>query len=174
MKATSNSTSNSVSTFKRLLLIGIQIRNIFDELTDENERTKDKYIKAIEKQYINSFTFYAMKSGKSYAELTVKIDWNEYQKQLGIGKTVITTKYPNGVLHPTKNIVTRYRDYVQNNGFSIEWCFTYADNIDIQKARKELGSVPAKKKIKAEDTLDMSEMIFELEELPEMSYKLSI
>lgn len=77
-------------------------------------------------------------------------------------------------MHPTRNIVTRYRDYVKTNGFSIEWCFTYADNVDVVKIRKELGSCPAEKKIKAENAIDMSEMTFGLEDLPELSYKLSI
>ena len=80
----SKSTSNSTSTseFKRLILIGIQIRNIFDELTDENENTKNTFQKAVEEKYIKSFVFYAIKSGKSYAELEITIDWNEHQNQV--------------------------------------------------------------------------------------------
>ena len=50
----SSSQSNSISSseFKRLILIGIQIRNIFDELTDESEYIKDKYQQAVEEKLI--------------------------------------------------------------------------------------------------------------------------
>ena len=40
-KSISDSSSSSKSEFKRLILIGIQVKNMFDELTDETDEEKD-------------------------------------------------------------------------------------------------------------------------------------
>ena len=136
--ANSESKSASVSRteFKRLLLIGIQIKNFFDELTDESDETKKKFIIMVEEKYIKCFKFYAMKSGKAYAELDINIDWDEHQHQMDIGNLTIKTKSPDGILSPTKNVLQRFCAYVENNNFEIIWHFAYADHINREEAQK--------------------------------------
>lgn len=172
--SSAESSSISMTEFKRLILIGIQIHNIFNQLTNEDEETIKKYVGLVEKKQIESFTFYAMKAGKSYAELTVKIDWDEYECQMSAGKTIVKTKYSNGVLSPTKNIVNRFSDYVETNGFLIEWNFRYASNVDIEKARLENGTSQAQPKERAKDASDLMTQDYSIKELPEMTYKLGI
>lgn len=171
-KSTSNSTSNS--EFKRLILIGIQIRNIFDELTDENENTKNTFQKAVEEKYIKSFVFYAIKSGKSYAELEITIDWNEHQNQIDRGNIVIKTKSQNGILSPTKNVVSRFKDYIITNGFDIEWHFSYSDHINVEQARKKLNSSPAKSIERAQQQSDYVSRDFQVGDLTELTYTMRI
>lgn len=172
----SNSSSNSISKseFKRLILIGIQIRNLFDELTDENESVKNKYQQAVEEKYIKSFTFYAVKSGKSYAELEVTIDWNEHQKQIDEGNLIIKTKSKDGILAPTKNIATRYKRYAESNGFTIIWQFSYADHVDIVKARKRFQTSPANVIRRADQSSDYESRPFQVGDLTELTYTMRI
>ena len=174
MYSHSNSSSISKSEFKRLILIGIQIRNFFDELTDETETVKNKYQKAVEEKYIKSFTFYAIKSGKSYAELEIAIDWNEHQKQIDGGNIIIKTKSKDGILAPTKNVATRFREYADGNGFSIVWQFSYADHIDINKARKRFNTSPANKIERAAPSSDYESRLFHAGDLTELTYTMRI
>ena len=172
----SNSSSNSISKseFKRLILIGIQIRNLFDELTDEDESIKDEFQQAVEEKYIKSFTFYAMKSGKAYAELEVTIDWNEHQKQIDKGNLIIKTKSKDGILAPTKNVATRYKKYADTNGFTIIWYFSYADHVDIEKARKRFHTSPANRIERANPTSDYVSRPFQVGDLTELTYTMNI
>ena len=140
LNSSSNSTSASSSEFKRLILIGIQIRSLFDELTDESETVKNKYQDMVEKKYIKAFKFHAIKSGKSYAELEVAIDWGEHQRQLDNGHLIIKTRSRNGILSPTHNVAKRFREYSDNNGFKIVWVFTYADHVNIAEAQKRYNT----------------------------------
>ncbi len=174
MYSQSSSTSISKSEFKRLILIGIQIRNFFDELTDEDESVKNKFQKAVEEKYIKSFTFYATKSGKSYAELEVTIDWNEHQRQIDGGNIVIKTKSKDGILAPTKNVVTRYKEYADTNGFSIVWHFSYADHIDINEARKRFNTSPASIIERADPSSDYESRPFQVGDLTELTYTMRI
>ena len=172
----SNSSSNSISKseFKRLVLIGIQIRNIFDELTDEPESVKNKYQQAVEEKYIKSFTFYAMKSGKSYAELEVAIDWNEHQNQINRGNLIIKTKSKDGILSPTKNVATRYKRYAETNGFTIVWHFSYADHLNVEKARKRFNTSPANTIERADPSCDYESRPFQAGDLTEHTYIMRI
>lgn len=172
--SSTESSSIAMTEFKRLILIGIQIHNIFDQLTDESDAIIQKYVDLVEKKYIESFTFHAMKSGKSYAELTVKINWNEYETQMSLGKTTVKTKYSDGVLSPSKNIVNRFCDYVKTNGFLIKWTFKYDSKIDIKKARLEHGTCAAQPIERAEEASDLITRDYSIRELPEMTYKLGI
>lgn len=172
----SNSKSNSISSseFKRLILIGIQIKNFFDELTDETEKTKRKFQKAVEEKYIKSFTFYAMKSGKSYAELEITIDWNEYQKQIDKGNIIIKTKSKDGILAPTKNIVSRFKEYADTNGFTIKWQFSYSDHVDVHEARKKFNTSPASAIERADPSCDYECRPFQVGNLTELTYTMRI
>lgn len=174
MNSNSSSTSISKSEFKRLLLIGIQIRNFFDELTNEPESIKDKFQEAVEEKYIKAFTFYAMKSGKAYAELEVTIDWNEYQKQINQGNLIVKTKSKEGILAPTKNIATRYKKYADTNGFTIIWQFSYADHVDVEKARKRFNTSPGNKIERATSSSDYVCRQYEVNELTELTYTMRI
>lgn len=174
MYSNSNSNSISKSEFKRLILIGIQIRNFFDELTDENESVKDKYQQAVEEKYIKSFTFYAIKSGKSYAELEVMIDWNEHQRQIDEGNLIIKTKSKDGILAPTKNIATRYKKYAESNGFTIIWRLSYAEHVDIIKARKRFHTFPANIIERADPSSDYESRPFQAGDLTELTYTMRI
>lgn len=171
-----NSSSNSISKseFKRLILIGIQIRNFFDELTNEEDAIKDKYQQAVEEKYIKSFTFYAMKSGKSYAELEITIDWNEHQRQVDKGNLIIKTKSKDGILSPTKNVATRYKKYADTNGFEIVWQFSYADHINVEKARKRFNTIPASIIERAEPSSDYESRPFQVCDLTELTYTMRI
>lgn len=53
---------------------------------------------SVEEKYVKSFTFYAVKSGKAYAELEVSIDWEEHERQIDRGNIIIKAKTPDGVL----------------------------------------------------------------------------
>lgn len=177
--ATSNSNSISKSEYKRLILIGLQIKEVFDVITNESEATKNKYVEAVENRYIKSFDFYAMKCGKAYAQLSVYIDWNEYDKQMSAGKAIIKTKYPNGVLPPTKNIVFRFANYVENNAFEVKWQFTYSDHVNVAEMRRKMGTSAADEIEKSDEFVDINEYeerTFELGDygLSEMSYKIRI
>lgn len=174
MYSGSNSSSSSKSEFKRLMLIGIQIKNIFDELTDERESIKRKYQKAVEEKYIKTFTFYAMKSGKSYAELEVTIDWNEYQRQIDKGCLIIKTKSKDGILSPTKNVTTRFKEYAETNGFYIEWRFTYADHVNIKEARKKFNTSPGNVIQRADPYSDYESRPFSVGDLTELTYTMRI
>lgn len=162
------------SEFKRLILVGIQISNIFSELTDEDDETIDMWQRAVEEKYVKSFTFYAMKSNKAYAELKVTIDWEEHERQINRGNIIIRTKAPDGVLAPTKNVVKRFREYVENNGFIIDWQLAYADHIDIEAARKKFGTSPGRKIVRAEDSDGYRSMDYTVEELEELTYTFTI
>ena len=155
-------------------MIGIQIRNFFDELTDEDESVKDKYQQAVEEKYIKSFTFYAMKSGKSYAELEVMIDWCEHQRQIDNGNLIIKTKSKDGILAPTKNIATRYKRYADTNGFTIDWQFSYANRVNVEKARKRFNTSPANKIERADPSSDYESRPFQVGDLTELTYVMKI
>lgn len=172
----SETTANSIakSEFKRLMLIGIQIKNILDELADNDEECKKKYQKAVENKYIKSFIFYAMKSGKSYAELEVLIDWDEYQNQIDRGNIVIKTKSEDGILAPTKNIATRFREYADNNNFSIKWQFRYADGINRETANKMLGATAGDVIERADECCDFISKSYQVGELTELTYVMKI
>lgn len=174
MYSSSNSSSISKSEFKRLILIGIQIKNIFDELTDESESTKKKYQKAVEEKYIKRFIFYAMKSGKSYAELEIDIDWKEYQRQIERGCLIIKTKSKDGILSPTKNVATRFKEYAETNGFYIIWRFTYSDHVDVAKAHKKFNTSAAKNIQRAEPYSDYESRPFSVGNLTELTYTMRI
>ncbi len=143
-------------------------------MTDESESTKDKYQKAVEEKYIKSFTFYAMKSGKAYAELEVAIDWNEYQNQIDRGNITIRTKSKDGILSPTKNIATRYKKYADTNRFTIEWQFKYADHVDVDKARKRFNTSPANTIERADPSCDYESRLFQAGDLTELTYTMKI
>lgn len=136
-----NNSRNQKDRRKRLYYIGIQIKKFLDELTEEDELTKKRFRRAVEEKYIKSFIFYAMKSGKSYAELEVTIDWDEHRQQIDKGNIIVKTKSQDGIWTPTKNIAKRFKEYADKNGFAITWRFCYADHIDIKKARKRLDLV---------------------------------
>lgn len=172
MRSDSVSCSITTSEFKRLILIGIQIKNIFAELTDECDEEMDKWQQAVEEKYVESFTFYAMKSGKAYAELEVSIDWDEHQKQLERGNIKIRTKTPDGVLAPTKNIVRRFREYVENNDFTIKWRVTYAGHVDLEAARKRFGTSSGGKIARADDEYRSRD--FTVGDLTELTYTMRI
>lgn len=174
MYSNSISSSSSRSEFKRLILIGVQIKNFFDELTDEDESTKEKFQKAVEEKYIKSFIFYAMKSGKSYAELEVTIDWDEHQQQIDRGNIIVKTKSQDGILAPTKNIAKRYKEYADTNGFTIIWRFCYADHVDIEKARKRLNSVPGDIIKRADPSSSYESRQFQAGDLTELTYTMRI
>lgn len=175
--AGSNSVSDSASMaeYKRLILIGIQIKNIFDViLTDVSEAVKEEWQKAVEKKHVKSFTFYAMKEGKIYAELEINIDWDEYQRQMDRGNIIIKTKSPNGVLPPTKNVASRFKEYADHNGFYIEWSITFSDNIDILEARKRYNTTPAQHRERAEDYGEFQRREYYADDLTELKYTLKI
>ena len=168
----SQSTSVSKSEFKRLLLIGIQIRTFFDELTDESDEVKEKFITMVEEKYIKSFNFYAMKSGKAYAELDINIDWEEHQHQMDIGHLTIKTKSPDGILSPTKNVLQRFCAYVENNNFEIIWHFSYADHVNREEARKQFDTSSADKVEFCEDDYECRQ--YDVMNLTELSYTVKI
>lgn len=169
-KSISDSSSSSKSEFKRLILIGIQVKNMFDELTDETDEEKALWQKAVEEKYIKSFTFYAIKSGKAYAELEIVIDWTENQRQIDKGNIIIKTKSPDGILAPTKNVASRFRDYVNNNGFQVRWRLRYADHVNIEEARKKFNTSAGSKIERADDCDDYECREFQVGDLPELTY----
>lgn len=175
--ASSNSVADSASIaeYKRLILIGIQIKNIFDIiLTNVSEQVKEKWQKAVEKKHVKSFTFYAMKEEKIYAELEVDIDWNEYQRQMDRGNIIVKTKSPNGVLPPTKNVASRFMEYVDRNGFYIDWVVAFSDNIDYKEAQKCYNTSPAQHRERAEDCGEFQCREYYADDLTELKYVLKI
>ena len=169
-RSSSNSSSIARAEFKRRILIGIQIKNMFDELTDESDEEKDMWQKAVEEKYIESFTFYAIKSGKAYAELKIVIDWTESQRQIDKGNIIIKTKSPDGILAPTKNVARRFRDYVNNNGFQIKWRLHYADHVDIEEARQKFNTSACSRIERADSCDDYECREFQVGDLPELTY----
>lgn len=170
MSSWSSSNSISKSEFKRLILIGIQVKNMFDELTDATEEEKEMWQNAVEEKYIKSFTFYAIKSGKAYAELEIVIDWTEHQRQIDKGNIIIKTKSPDGVLAPTKNVAGRFRKYAENNGFQIKWRLQYADHVNIEAARKKFNTSAAAEIERADNCDDYDCREFNVGDLPELTY----
>ena len=168
----SKSTSVSKSEFKRLLLIGIQIKTFFDELTDESDEVKEKFITMVEGKYIKCFKFYAMKSGKAYAELDINIDWDEHQHQMDVGNLTIKTKSPDGILSPTKNVLQRFCAYIETNNFEIIWRFVYADHINREEVQKKFHTSPADQIEFCED--DYESRQFNVGNLTELSYTIKI
>ena len=170
MSSRSSSNAISKSEFKRLILIGIQVRSMFDELTNETDEEKEKWQKAVEEKYIKSFIFYAMKSGKAYAELEIVIDWTEHQRQMDKGNIIIKTKSPDGVLAPTKNVARRFREYAENNGFQLEWYLRYADHVNIEAADKKFNTSTAARVERADNCDDYECREFDVGDLPELTY----
>lgn len=170
MSSRSSSNSISKSEFKRRILIGIQVKNMFDELTDETEEEKEMWQNAVEEKYIKSFTFYAIKSGKAYAELEILIDWTEHQRQIDKGNIIIKTKSPDGVLAPTKNVARRFREYAKKNGFQIQWQLKYADHVNIEAARKKFNTSSAAEIERADNYNDYECREFDVGDLPELTY----
>ena len=169
-RSSSDSSSKSVAEFKRLILIGIQVKDMFDELTDETEEEKEMWQKAVEEKYIKSFIFYAIKSGKAYAELEVVIDWTEHQRQIDRGNIIIKTKSPDGVLAPTKNVARRFREYANKNGFQIKWQLKYADHVNIEAARKKFNTSSGDRIERADNCDDYECREFDVGDLPELTY----
>lgn len=173
MNSGSISSSISTSEFKRLILIGIQITNIFAELTDESDEKIEQWQRAVEEKYVQSFTFYAVKSGKAYAELEVSIDWEEHKRQIDRGNIIIKTKTPDGILAPTRNVVKRFHEYAENNGFTIHWRIRYADHVDITAARRKFGTSPGEKFDRA-DNADYISRDYVAGDLTELTYTMRI
>ena len=73
------------------------------------------------------------------------------------------------MLPPTKNIASRFHKYADTNGFSIEWCLQYADNVNREKASKRLHTSPATEIEYAIDS-EYESRIFSAGDLTELTY----
>ena len=185
MNSWSSSTSGSYSEFDRINLITIQIGEALDVLTDASFETKSKYLDAVKKQEVNEFHFYAMRQGKAYAELTLSIDWDEYNRQLSLGNKVIKVKkkYPKGVLPATSRHIHQFDEYVMNNGFAVKWRFNYSYHIRnnparVETVRKKLGASCGAAIVKADSFIkfENNEYVYTFDGygLGELSAKLKI
>lgn len=77
-------------------------------------------------------------------------------------------------LSPTKNVATRYKRYAETNGFTIVWHCSYADHVNVEKARKRFNTSPANTIERADPSCDYESRPFQAGDLTELTYIMRI
>ena len=112
-----------------------------------NEDTLTRvFDQGLEKKYIKQIDIYGLeKSGLCRAQLKIKIDWQKHQIHISEGRHMV--KIPekwldNGAIE-VDEMTKLFREFVESENLETTWQFTFSNDVDIEKARKELGTSPA-------------------------------
>jgi len=145
-------TYTSTKTYTRILFLKKQIRQVLRETTQISDDMLGKLLEAVGKKWIDQIDVYALDyNNLCRARLNMDIDWDEYNRQMAIGKITIAvdTRWENDLLPQADGSIWAFNQYVQEYGLRTEWRISYTDWIynnpsKLAQARDFLGTSPGK------------------------------
>lgn len=167
-------TVTSTSTFARLLLLKMQIRTVLRRTTAISEHTLDKLMVGVENRWIEKVMIYGFGTDRlCRAELVLKIDWEEHNVQLALGKVEVTVdqqKWLSNTAIEVDECVRAFRGFVEKYKLKTDWRITLVNEVlgnerKLRDVRKKLGTSKADSLKWAGKRLGE---IVEISELPEL------
>ena len=155
-------TYTSTRTYTRILFLQKQIREILRTTTQISNDMLSKLLQAVEKQWIHQIDIYALDySNLCRARLNIRIDWDEYQRQMSIGKITIAvdSRWKNDLLPETDSTIWAFNEYVKKFSLRTEWRLSYTNSVynnssKLAEARRFLGTSPGEPVKWAGKTID--------------------
>lgn len=155
-------TYTSTKTYTRILFLQKQIREVLRETTQISDDMLEKILSAIEKKWIRQITIFALNySSLCQAKLAMDIDWNEYDRQISVGKitVAIDTRWKKDLLPQTDATIWAFNTYVNEFSLRTEWRVTYTDWVynnsnKLAEVREFLGTSPSEPVKWAGKTID--------------------
>lgn len=145
MAYTSIRTITRTKAFTRIQLIKTQVRIAIRRTTDISpEVLKNTFDKGIDYHWIKSITIYGIDSEKyCRAQLTLEIDWNEYDVQLARGKATVAIdgRWEQDTAIELDEVITLFNKYVTEYSLITRTQFMYVDEVDSDMANQELEAV---------------------------------
>lgn len=148
--ATYTRTKTQTFTYARLSLIKAQaklaLRRSLNYISDETLKTVVD--QGLDKKYIKQIDIYGVDEyGRCRAQLKLAIDWARHQIHIKEGREMVKVgeRWLNKACVEVDEVTSVFREFVEDQDLDTIWQFTWADGIDIEKARKELGTSPATK-----------------------------
>jgi hypothetical protein len=162
-------TYTSTKTFTRTVLIKTQFRFLLSETTDISKESLEKVIeRGIDKKWLSKVAVYALDSNNlCHGQIQLTIDWDIHNNEMAIENATIHLNKPwkgkNQDTSPgVSEVVSKFNEFVEENLLTTIWRFDYADNVDQDSIRKEIGSVtterPSWKKNKAGENQRLSKL----------------
>ena len=145
-------TYTSTRTYTRVLFLQKQIRRILRSTTQISEVMLNKILDAVDKKWIAQIDVYALDfNNLCRARLKMDIDWDEYRRQMAVGKIsiVVDTRWENDLLPETDSSIWAFNRYVDKYSLRTEWRIAYTEQIysnpaKLAEVRSYLGTSPAK------------------------------
>lgn len=143
-------TYTSTKTYTRILFLQIQIMNILRSTTQISDDSLNRLLEAVEKKWIKNIDVYALNvNNLCQAKLSMDIDWDEYNRQIAIGKLTVSVdkRWKDDLLPQTDSAIWAFNEYIKHYGLRTEWRLSYTDHVWknptlLAEARKFVGTSP--------------------------------
>lgn len=146
--ATYTRTKTQTFTYARLSLIKSQakiaLRRSLNYISEETLKTV--FEQGLDKKYIKQIDIYGVDEyGMCRAQLKLIIDWTRHQIHIKEGREMLKVeeRWLNEACIEVDEMSSLFREFVEDQDLDTIWQFTWADGIDIERARRELGTIPA-------------------------------
>ncbi len=141
-------TYTSTNTYARIIFLQQQIRGVLRETVQISDDKLERLLKAVENKWICQIDIYAFNfNNLCQAQLKMEIDWNEYEKQMCIGKLTIAvdTRWKNDLLPQTDSSIWAFNKYLNQFSLRTEWRIIYSNWVrnsssKLTEARSYLGT----------------------------------
>ncbi len=140
----STSTRTTTFTIARLDLIKWQIRVALRRCTTVSQRAMQSIELGLDKQWIYKVDIWGFDDKDlCRAQLSIEIDWNEYQVQISKGRvTVAIDGWVDKTAIEVDEAIKLFNKYVEAHGLRTEWSVTYQPHLDRERINKILGFAP--------------------------------
>lgn len=145
-------TYTSTKTYTRIVFLQRQIVEVLRSTTQISDEKLEKILQAVEDKWVDRIDVYALDyNNLCRARLKMSIYWDEYEKQMAIGKTTIAvdTRWKNDLLPQTDSAIWAFNKYVRKFSLRTQWRVSYTDWVrrnssQLARVRRFLGTSPGK------------------------------
>lgn len=132
----------------RILFLKAQVRiALRRSMNNIDESTLVRVFDAgIEKRYIGQVDIYGLDSSElCRAQLKIVIDWDRHQVHIREGRETIAVpeKWMDIGAIEVDEMTKLFREFVDDTGLKTIWQITWANGVDVDSARQDLGTVSA-------------------------------
>ena len=141
-------TISSTITKTRIFFLKAQVRIALRRSLDyiSEESLTKIFDVALEKKYFKQIDVYGLDSyNLCRAHLKITIDWSRHQLHIKEGRETISfpDKWLQAGAIEIDEMTKLFREFVEEANLNTIWQAHWEDGVDIERARRELGTVPA-------------------------------
>ena len=140
-------TRTVTTTWARIDLLIMQVRIALRRTTNTDETTlKEVFERGLHEKLIGEVNICGVDGQEQrHAEIRIMIDWEKHQLHIRAGREEVTidSRWTEGTSIEIDEAVRLFNEYVRKKNLRTIWRVAYAPGVDVSRARKILGLVPA-------------------------------